>query len=57
MEKFFNNYSLNDEEINKILIDYRAVIREASKVKGKLDEECEQRIMIAVYNKLRKNRK
>lgn len=57
MEKFFNNYSLNDEEINKILIDYRSVIREASKVKGKLDEECEQRIMIAVYNKLRKNRK
>lgn len=57
MEKFFNNYSLNDEEINKILIDYRPVIREASKVKGKLDEECEQRVMIAVYNKLRKNRK
>ena len=57
MEKFFNNYNLSDEEINKILVDYRLIIRSASKINGKIDEECEQRIMIAVYNKLRKNRK
>lgn len=56
VEKYFNNYSLSNEEIEKIIMDYRPVIRKAAKIDGKLDEECEQKIMIAIYQKLSKNR-
>lgn len=53
----FNDYNLSNEEIEKILKEFRPVIKKASKINGKLDEDCEQRIMITIYQKLSKNRK
>lgn len=57
MEKNFNNYNLSNLEIEKILKDLEHIIRQAAKVNGKADEDCEQKIRIALFNKLSKNRK
>ena len=57
MNGTFNNYNLTNDEIEKILKDFRPVIKKASKIDGKLDEDCEQKIMIAIYQKLSRNRK
>lgn len=57
MEKNFNNYNLSNLEIEKILKDFETKIRQASKINGKIDEDCEQKIRIAIFNKLSKNRK
>lgn len=57
MNNIFNNYTLSNEEIEKIINELRPEIRKASKINGKFDEECEQKVMIAIYNKLSKNRK
>lgn len=57
MNNFFNNYNLSNEEIEKILKDFRPDIKRASKIDGKIDEDCEQKIMIAIYQKLSRNRK
>lgn len=56
MKKNFNNYNLSNMEIEKILKDFSQTIRQASKIKGKVDEDCEQKIRIALFNKLSKNR-
>lgn len=57
MSNIFNNYTLSNEEIEKIIKDFRQDIKNASKIKGKIDEDCEQKIMIAIYQKLSRNRK
>ena len=57
MEKNFNNYNLSNLEIEKVLKDFDSIIRQASKINGKVDEDCEQKIRIALFNKLSKNRK
>ena len=57
MNNLFNNYNLSNEEIEKILKDFRPDIKRASKIDGKIDEDCEQKIMIAIYQNLRRNRK
>lgn len=57
MEKNFNNYNLSNSEIEKILNEFEPIIRQASKINGKVDEDCEQKIRIALFNKLSKNRK
>lgn len=57
MEEFFNNYSLSNEEIEKIIKELRPVIKTASKINGVIDEECEQIIMITLYKKLSQNKK
>ncbi len=54
MEDFFNNYNLSNEEIEKIIKELRPVIKTASKINGKVDEECEQIIMIELYKRLNK---
>lgn len=56
-EKKFNNYTLSNKEIEKILKQYQKVIKKAAKVNGKLDEDCEQKIKIAIFRKLSRNRK
>lgn len=56
MNNLFNNYSLSNEEIEKILKDFRKDIKNASKINGVIDEDCEQKIMIAIYQKLSRNR-
>ena len=57
MSNIFNNYTLSNEEIEKIIKDFRQDIKNASKIIGKVDEDCEQKIMIAIYQKLSRNRK
>lgn len=57
MNNLFNNYNLSNEEIEKILKDFRPDIKRASKIDGKINEDCEQKIMIAIYQKLSRNRK
>ena len=48
MSNIFNNYTLSNEEIEKIIKDFRQDIKNASKINGKIDEDCEQKIMIAI---------
>lgn len=57
MEKHFNNYNLSNLEIEKIIKDFDEMIKKASKINGKIDEDCEQKIRFALFNKLSKNRK
>ena len=57
MSNIFNNYTLSNEEIEKIIEDFRPDIKKASKINGKIDEDCEQKIMSAIYQKLSRNRK
>lgn len=52
----FNNFSLNNFEIEKILFDFESEIKKASKINGKVDEDCVQTIRIAIYRKLSKNK-
>lgn len=53
----FNNYDLTNTEIEKIIKEFKGDIKRAAKINGKVDEECEQKIMIAIYQKLSRNRK
>lgn len=57
MSTVFNNYSLSNDEIEKILGDFRNEIKRASKLNGEINEDCEQKIMIGIYKKLSRNRK
>lgn len=52
----FNNLSLSNAEIEKILLDFDSEIKRASKINGKVDEDCVQTIRIAIYKKLSRNR-
>ena len=52
----FNNLSLSNAEIEKILFDFDSEIKRASKINGKVDEDCVQTIRIAIYKKLSRNR-
>lgn len=56
-DKRFNNYSLTDDEISKILKDFESVIIEKASNNGKRNEDCEQEIRIQIYKALTKNRK
>lgn len=56
MEDLFNNYNLSNVEIEKIIKELRPIIKTASKINGKVDEECEQIIMITLYKKLCKKK-
>ena len=51
----FNNLSLSNVEIEKILLDFDNEIKRASKISGKIDEDCVQTIRIAIYKKLSRN--
>lgn len=57
MNNLFNNYNLSNEEIERILKEFKSEIKRASKVEGRINEDCEQKIMIAIYQKLSRNRK
>ncbi len=57
MQNLFNNYNLANEEIEKILKEFRGEIKRASKIEGQINEDCEQKIMITIYRKLSRNRK
>lgn len=53
----FNNFNLKDEEIVKILNDYKPLISKYSIIDGKIDEDLQQEIEIAIYQTLSRNRK
>jgi len=53
----FNNFSLNNLEIEKILLDFENEMKKASKIiDGKINEKCIHEIRIAIFNKLSRNR-
>lgn len=51
----FNNYSLSDDEVLKIINDFRDEIKSSSTIFGKFNEDCQQEIIIAIYKSLTKN--
>ena len=53
----FNNFSLTNLEIEKILLEFESEIKRASKISGIVDEDCVQAIRIAIFRKLSKNKK
>ena len=56
--KLFNNFSLSNSEIEKILKQFDEEIKIAiCKTKGKNDEDCKQTIKLEIIKTLSKNRK
>ncbi len=53
----FNNFTLKDNEIIKILSDYEPLILKFSTLNKGLDEDLEQEIKLSIYKELKKNRK
>lgn len=53
----FNNFDLSDDEILKIISDYKPLITKMSILKNGFDEDLQQEIIIEIYKTLKKNRK
>lgn len=53
----FNNFELSDDEILKIINDYKNLIHKNSMVNGRIDEDLQQEIKFLIFKILRKNRK
>jgi hypothetical protein len=53
----FNNFCLTDEEILKIIIDYKYLIDAKSYVNSRFDEDLNQEIKICLWRVLSANRK
>lgn len=53
----FNEFNLSDDEIIKIIKDYKPLIIEASIINGRYDEDLSQEIKIEIFRYLSKNRK
>jgi len=53
----FNNFDLSDQEILKIIEDYKKLIDKYSEISHKIDEDLQQEIKLRIYSILRKNRK
>ncbi len=53
----FNNYSLSNKEVEKILKEFEKDIQTNSVFFGKADEDCMQEISIQIYKSLTKNSK
>ena len=53
----FNNFDLSDEEILKILEDYKPLIVKMSRLRDGFDEDLMQEIKYIIYKTLTKNRK
>lgn len=53
----FNDFSLSDEEILKIIEEYKPLILSRSKINFRFDEDLYQEIMIVIFKELSKNRK
>lgn len=53
----FNNFDLNDDEILKIINDYKPFMIKTSTLKDGFDEDLMQEIKYIIYKRLRKNRK
>lgn len=53
----FNNFSLSNEEVMKIIGDFKPLILNKSMLNDKLNEDLEQEIYIEIFKYLTKNRK
>ena len=53
----FNNFDLSDQEILKIIEDYKNLINKNSVVSGSFDEDLQQEIKFLIFKVLSKNRK
>ena len=53
----FNNFDLSDEEILKIIEDYKPLIKKMSTLKSGVDEDLMKEIKYLIYKTLTKNRK
>lgn len=53
----FNDFNLSDQEILKIIEDYKNLIHKNSVINEKLDEDLEQEIKLLIFKILSKNRK
>lgn len=53
----FNDFNLSDQEILKIIDDYKNLINKNSIINGELDEDLGQEIKLLIFKILRKNRK
>ena len=53
----FNNFDLSDQEILKIIEDYKNLINKNSVVSGRFDEDLQQEIKLLIFKVLSKNRK
>ena len=53
----FNNFDLSDQEILKIIEDYKNLIDKHSEINHRIDEDLQQEIKLRIYSILRKNRK
>ena len=54
----FNNFDLSDQEILKIIEDYKNLINKSSVVSGRFDEDLQQEIKLLIFKVvLSKNRK
>lgn len=53
----FNNYSLTNAEVEKIIKEFEKEIQTNSIFFGKIDEDCEQEIRIQIYKALTRNSK
>ena len=52
----FNNFNLRDEEIMKIIEDYKPLILNKSMINSRLDEDLNQEILIKIFKVLSMNR-
>lgn len=52
----FNNFNLKDEEIMKIIEDYKPLILNKSMINSRLDEDLNQEILIKIFKVLSMNR-
>ena len=53
----FNNFDLSDQEVLKIIEDYKNLINKNSMVSGRFDEDLQQEIKLLIFKVLSKNRK
>ena len=54
----FNNFDLSDQEILKIIEDYKNLINKNSVVSGSFDEDLQQEIKFLIFKaKIEKNKK
>lgn len=59
MEVFnmFNDFDLSNQEILKIIDDYKNLINKNSIINGIIDEDLQQEIKLLIFKILSKNRK
>ena len=53
----FNNFNLSNDEVIKILEDYKPLILKMSTLKNGIDEDLMQEIKFLIWKELTKNRK